>query len=329
MSQVGTSPKRFELSNQEIDAAFRQNMFKLVYQPQIATSGGVTFGAEAFARWHHPEYGNIPPAVFANFIESQGRSRELTNYVLRNAIETAAKWHRSGIDWSITANVNLTDLADGTLPISIDILVRDLDFDLSRLVIDVPESELTREWDRKWSNVSTTIKAIKDHGVMVTLDGSGPHLLDTDRIDPELFDGLKISGSASLQYANQTNNLGFGHVSQRLDFAKKHDLKTFAVGAEDHATLLALKNFGFDYVQGHVISKPLTMGRLSEWRRDYMAPTAFSDGSIVSTQTEEIEEVDLSKTPMEDEPAEITAEWSVSASETAGEDEAVLKPKRS
>jgi hypothetical protein len=59
---------------------------------------------------------------------------------------------------------------------------------------------------------------------------------------------------------------------------------------------LALKNFGFDFVQGHIVTKPLSPENLSDWRRNYMPPTAFVDGNtpMEFDVEEDIEEVVLS-----------------------------------
>ncbi|TNE39792.1 MAG: EAL domain-containing protein [Alphaproteobacteria bacterium] len=307
------------LTNEEIDKAFQQGLFSLVYQPQIATDGGQIIGAEAFCRWPHPDYGMIPPSLFVSFIESQGRSRELTNYTLRRAVTAAAKWQRAGLTWKINANVNVSDLADGTLPHSIDILTREFGLEVSQIAIDVPEGELVQQWDRKWENVSRTLADLQNRGVAVCLDSSGPLTLQSDQIDPKLFNVIKVGGPANLRFARETGNLKFGHIARRLDFAAKNNLATIAVGVEDQPSLYALKNFGFDYVQGHIIARPLPLEELTAWRRNYMPPSAFL--SVHNSEPEDHAEVAL--TPSDS--GEIQGEWA--PTDGALHEETVLRSK--
>lgn len=319
MSLAAPNLQGLALTNDEVDKAFQKGMFTLVYQPQVATDGGQIMGAEAFCRWPHPDYGLIPPSLFVSFIENQGRSRELTNYTLRRAVTAASKWQRAGLNWKINANVNVSDLADGTLPHSIDILTRELGLEVTQIAIDVPESELVQQWDRKWENVAPTLAELQNRGVTVCLDGSGPQVLESDQIDPHLFNVLKIGGSSNLRFVRETGNLKFGHVARRLDLAEKYNLKTIAVGAEDLASLLALKKFGFDYVQGHIISHPHALEDLSEWRRHYMPPSAFIAASgNAATPSEEVE-------LRPSTAGEIQGEWAVS--HETSDDETPLKPK--
>ncbi len=200
----------FKLTNQDLDDAFRRQEFQLVYQPQIATQGARIEGVEAFARWHHPTHGIIPPSLFLHFVESQGRSRELTNYLLRQSVPTAAKWCRANLNWKMTINVGLADLVDGTLPLTIDILLRESELNPDQLIIDIPESDLVLEWDRKWPNVAATLKSLRELGVGVALDCSGPQTLEIEQIDPEAFDILKVGGGALLKFTNGTKALPFG-----------------------------------------------------------------------------------------------------------------------
>lgn len=319
MPQANQNLQGLALTNQEIDKAFQQGLFSLVYQPQIATEGGQIVGAEAFCRWPHPDYGMIPPSLFVSFIETQGRSRELTNYTLRRAVTAAAKWQRAGLAWKINTNVNLSDLADGTLPHSIDILTREIGLDVSDLAIDVPEAELALHWDRKWENVARTLGDLQNRGVTVCLDSSGPQVLQSEQIDPSLFNVMKIGGPSNLRFTRETGNLKFGHIARRLDFAAKNNLKTMAVGAEDHASLMALKKFGFDFVQGHILAHPLPLEELTDWRRNYMPPSAFL--AVTGQRPDEEKEVTLQSA----QRGEIQGEWA--PSHGASEEETVLSPK--
>ena len=47
--------------------------FSIHYQPQIRTSSGTLYGAEALARWQCARYGNVGPEEFIPVLEENGR----------------------------------------------------------------------------------------------------------------------------------------------------------------------------------------------------------------------------------------------------------------
>lgn len=268
----------FKLTNQDIDAAFEEGQFRLIYQPQVSTKGAKVMAAEAYVRWFHPNFGPIPPGLFLNYVDSQGRTRELTNYLLRQAVEAAANWRRSGLNWIATVNIGVADLLDGTLPLTLDILLREHGLEGWHLSLDVPETAIAANWDESWEAISSTLKEIRGHQVGVALDCSGPESVPLDQIDASLFNQLKVGGPAILQFAKSTRHLPFGFIQDRVRFAREHGLVSVAVGAEDAATLLALKQLGFDHVQGNAVCPPVPLADLSEWRRTYVPPSLYIYG---------------------------------------------------
>lgn len=265
----------FKLTNQDIDAAFEEGQFRLIYQPQVSTKGARVMAAEAYVRWFHPHFGPIPPGLFLNYVDSQGRTRELTNYLLRQAVEAAANWRRSGLNWVATVNIGVADLLDGTLPLTLDILLREHGLEGWHLSLDVPETAIAANWDENWDAIAGTLKDIREQQVGIALDCSGPESVPLDKIDASLFNQLKVGGPAILQFAKSTRHLPFGFIQDRVRFARENGLVSVAVGAEDAATLLALKQLGFDHVQGNAVCPPVTLAELGEWRRTYVPPSLY------------------------------------------------------
>lgn len=268
----------FKLTNQDVDAAFEENQFRLIYQPQISTSGAKVMAAEAYVRWFHPNFGPIPPGLFLGYVHNQGRTRELTNFLLRQAVEATANWHRSGLNWVAAVNVGLSDLADGTLPLTLDILLREYGLEGWHLSLDIRETSLATHAAEQWPTISKTMKEIRAMGVGIALECSGPESIPLDQLDASFFTQLKVGGPAILQFAKSTRHLPFGFIQDRVRFAKENNLVSVAVGAEDAATLLALKQLGFDHVQGNAICPPVPLSELSEWRRTYVPPSLYIYG---------------------------------------------------
>ncbi len=91
----------------DIKLAIAGRGFTVHFQPQVALRSGRITGVEALVRWPHAERGMIPPADFIPVAEKAGLMAELGRLVMRQAISTAAEWHRAGLDFGrIAINVS-------------------------------------------------------------------------------------------------------------------------------------------------------------------------------------------------------------------------------
>src|SRR5688572_1577091 len=77
--------------------ALRAGQLHLAYQPQVAFSSGEIVGIEALLRWHHPEHGEVSPAIFVPIAEEAGLIGPIGDWVLERACAAAAAWQRAGL----------------------------------------------------------------------------------------------------------------------------------------------------------------------------------------------------------------------------------------
>ncbi|MGD1934407.1 MAG: EAL domain-containing protein [Candidatus Phaeomarinobacter sp.] len=263
----------FRLTNKEIDEAFATRQFRLVFQPKIDLAERNLVGVESFARWQHPEFGVIPPALFLPVLARQGRNQELTRFVLSEAIAQLVRWRASGDTFTVSVNVAPEELVDGSLPVSIRLALNAADVDPSRLIIDLPERGLATEPN----HARDTVHALSEIGVGLALECSQEPIIDlartdTTTLDPTLFQELKIGGRAIIQFASRIEGTGLGLMRSRLEYAGSHGMQTTAVGAETPETVSLLPSLGFDQAQGNAISPPMTPQSLA----DFDVSTAFA-----------------------------------------------------
>ncbi|KQO24409.1 diguanylate cyclase [Acidovorax sp. Leaf76] len=96
-----------------VERALRQAMAErsgitLHYQPQVLSSSpGTLHGVEALARWHHADWGMVPPGRFIAVAEEAGLIHELTLWLLDQACAQLAAWRAAGHDVPCVA-VNLS-----------------------------------------------------------------------------------------------------------------------------------------------------------------------------------------------------------------------------
>ncbi len=251
----------FRLTNREIDEAFAGGHFRLVYQPRIELASGAMTGVEAFARWHHPEFGLIPPPLFLPVLGRQGRTQELTRFVLREAVTQLAGWRQDKRDWCISVNVAPEELADGSLAASIRLALNAADLPADALVIDLPERGLAEEPER----AEATVRALSEIGVGMALECMPQPMLDLDTFGAPAFGELKIGGSAIINFATRIEGTGLGLMQRRLAYARKHGLTATAVGAETAEAIGALRTLGFTAIQGNAIAAPMAAHMLDRF----------------------------------------------------------------
>lgn len=56
--------------------------------------------------------GNISPAEFIPLIENTSMARPLTDWVIRNAIQQAGRWHRQGLQLRVSINIAAANLEE-------------------------------------------------------------------------------------------------------------------------------------------------------------------------------------------------------------------------
>jgi EAL domain-containing protein (putative c-di-GMP-specific phosphodiesterase class I) len=255
------SDRTFRLAPSDIDQAFERNEFSLVFQPKVDVATSRMTGAEAFIRWQHPVYGLLPPGLFLDFVESQGRMPDLTGYVFHTAFEAARKWAAQGRDWAISINVapgtvTADDFCEGLAG-----LIQDYGLKASRVIIEIPERAVAQEPDI----LCEALNAVRALGVQVALDGGGIVPVDLAHFSPMPFTSIKVGGPASIRLAQRLGLKGKGAIAARLRYARHYNLEAVAVGAEDEATMAGLVDVGFTAAQGIWIQKPLTLEELLAW----------------------------------------------------------------
>ena len=79
-----------ERLEQDLRRALADDAIAVAYQPIVALADGSIAGAEALARWTHPEFGPIAPEVFVAVAEASGLIELLGERVLTKACRDAA-----------------------------------------------------------------------------------------------------------------------------------------------------------------------------------------------------------------------------------------------
>src|SRR6185436_4817740 len=96
----------------QLDDAIDRGEVWVAYQPKLDIETRQITGAEALARWTHPEKGPIAASEFVAAAEQHDRIGKLTDFVLETAITAAAAINKRNPDFEIAVNLSARLLSD-------------------------------------------------------------------------------------------------------------------------------------------------------------------------------------------------------------------------
>jgi diguanylate cyclase (GGDEF)-like protein len=154
---------------QGLRRAIERGEFELVFQPEISVETLRPALVEALIRWRTPDGSLLLPGQFLAIAEESGLIMEISDWVLRSAIEAAAHWHHGA--WPevcVAINVPLRQLIDADFVDTLRDLLR-----AHRLPPRCIEIELTESVLQTGPATIDALKRLRAHGVAIALDDFG------------------------------------------------------------------------------------------------------------------------------------------------------------
>ncbi|KKB07755.1 hypothetical protein VE26_13920 [Devosia chinhatensis] len=245
---------------QRLKADLRQavvgGQLHLAFQPLVDLETRKVVTCEALARWTHPEFGPVPPAVFIPLAEEMGLISQITAWVLHKAVEECARW-----SWPVAVGVNVSarDFRGIDLPVLVDLALERSGLPPDRLEIEVTETAVIEERDRARS----VLKALADRGTAIALDDFGTGYSSLSYLSALPFTKLKIDRSFVADIS--VNPRALRLLSNVARLGRDLDLKVVAEGVETEAQLDAIATqTSVQQVQGYFFSRPLSAKDIAE-----------------------------------------------------------------
>nr|MBW4096117.1 diguanylate cyclase [Acidobacteriota bacterium] len=115
---------------------------ELRYQPVINLSNGGIAAVEALVRWRHAEYGVVSADVFLPLARQNSLMPALGRWVLREALETVAKWRVEGLvsdTFHLSVNMSPMELAFRDLQPTIVALLNEFKIPPANFLVEITE----------------------------------------------------------------------------------------------------------------------------------------------------------------------------------------------
>ncbi len=228
--------------------AVRAGWLELWYQPKIEARAMVMHGAEALLRVRHPSLGILPPA---HFIATDGdpRLRSVSEAVINCATDD---WHLFVCEQGplqIAINLPIAFLKDTD---AIDCLWERLPDHpaFEGLIVEINGTDVVRNL----VVAKNIAKALVRRKVAVSLDDVGAEWTSLAAVHDFPFFEVKVGRQFVKGCAHDA--LKQSMCCRIIDFARGHGARTVAEGVETWADFLAVRDMGFDLVQGSLFARP-------------------------------------------------------------------------
>lgn len=235
----------------EIDTGIRNREFLAFFQAKISLATGKVDGAEALARWRHPELGLVLPSSFVHVLESNGKMDAMTLCMLEQAAVACRGWREHGFATTVSVNVSLTSLADVGLADRLDNAVSLHGLQPEDVVLEVTETAATSHLAHVLENLSR----LRMKGFGLSIDDYGTGYASMQQLARIPFTELKID--RSFVQSAVGGGSGRAMLESSLEIAAKLRISAVAEGIANEEQLQLLRSLGCPLGQGNYLAEPM------------------------------------------------------------------------
>lgn len=243
----------------DLRAALEGEELDLHYQPIISCADGSVVGVEALLRWHHPLYGNMPPAEFIPVAENAGLLPAIGEWVLDRSMTDAKLWP----DLEVAVNLSPVQFRHVDLETMLRKLIVKHAIEPQRFVLEITEGVLLESTDR----VNKVLSAIRDMGFRTALDDFGTGYSSLSYLCNFQFDKIKIDRSfiSNVAQVDSTKTI----IKSVVTLGRGLGMDIVAEGIETPLEAAMMTRFGCTELQGFYFSRPKAAIELVEFLETY------------------------------------------------------------
>jgi len=247
---------RFALET-SLRRAVEKQEFTLVYQPQVSLETGKVTGVEALIRWLHPDLGMVAPMQFIPLAEETGLIVPIGEWVLRTACAQCKAWSDAGLSIRVAINLSAGQFKDPGLIPMIRQVLKETGAKHDLIELEITESMLMDNVDGSIDRLST----LNEFGCRLSIDDFGTGYSSLNYLKRFPVDVLKVDRSFVSDLTNSEDDAMI--VKAVVTLAHNLNLKVVAEGVETREHLSYLTYLGCDFIQGYLISKPVSVEQVT------------------------------------------------------------------
>jgi len=252
-TRVGRTAAQLEA---DLLKALDRDEIEVVYQPQYALSpeglaGERLSGAEALARWNHPQLGRIGAGALFAIAERADHVVPLSRHVAGLALAEAARWPAH---LRLSLNVTPAELASWSFAADMAEALRLSGLPANRLTLEVTEQALLADI----ALAARSLAEVADRGVRIALDDFGAGFCNFRYLKTLPLHYLKLDRSMVDNVTEDPRDLAVLRAITAM--AGALGLEVIAEGVETEAQATAVAREGCAYLQGFLRAHPMSAG---------------------------------------------------------------------
>lgn len=252
-SELNAQSSEYMALANSLHRAIDRHEIRVFYQPLVDLQSGKIVGAEALARWQHPDLGIIMPSKFIPIAEETGLILRLSELILQEVCSKMQSWRELSINYGFIA-VNLSGQhfrPDNNLIEIIDKVLKESATEPHHLELELTESIIMQ-------NAEFTIDVLsrlQSMGVKVAIDDFGTGYSSLSYLKHFPVNTLKIDRCFIQDITTDRHDSTISLAI--IDLAHSLSLQVIAEGVETAEQAQFLKEHGCDQIQGYFFSPPL------------------------------------------------------------------------
>lgn len=239
------------LLEHELQNVLYKGELSVHYQPILDAKTGDIISAEALLRWYSPKFGQVPPDRFIPLAEHCGIINDLGLWVVEEVCRQLAKWgeHFAG---SVAINLSAHQLQHTELAEHLKETLKSFNIPINRITLEITETAMIHDAQ----SAISVVKDLKAAGFLLSIDDFGTGYSSLSYLTGFQLDKLKIDRCFINKIMTESQDQLV--TKAIINLAKSLGMKVVAEGVEDEEQQQLLCELGCDYLQGYLISKPLS-----------------------------------------------------------------------
>lgn len=255
--QNSYTPRRLAIVGHLRQALLRHEL-AVHYQPKVNTHSGSVLGLEALLRWQNRDLGAVSPDEFIPLAEHTGLIREVTAYVLEEALRQLSEWRSAGCPYSVSVNLSARDLHDLRLPGMVARRLAVWGVPASALVLEITETTVMSDLDR----AVRVLRELSEMQIGISVDDYGTGYSSLVYLTRLPVDEIKIDRSFVSGMGESDRRRVV--VRSTIELARSLGLRVVAEGVETDEEWQLLAAYGCTAVQGLRVGAPVPGARVCE-----------------------------------------------------------------
>jgi len=243
-------------TEQGLRRAIERGEFELLFQPELCVETMETCLVEALIRWRLPDGTLASPGQFLAVAEESGLIIQISEWVLRSAIEAAAQWHHGA--WPearVAINVSPRQLFDNQFVERLRGLL-----DHYRLPARCIEIELTESVLQTGPTTVEALRRLREQGIAIALDDFGTGYSSLASLEQLPLNRIKLD--RSLIAGLGTDSRSAAMTRAIIAMCQDLGLEITAEGVERAEQFNALLGHRSMYLQGYLLCPPVSRDEL-------------------------------------------------------------------